>query len=337
MKHPHLSTLDLGLAHLIPAALVAALLFPSATAATYTWDPAGSSGATPGSWTSLDGSGGRGNWAVTGNSSHKPYPGQTPADGDTAVFPTTPVGASNVSLDSTSISIANLTLQNTTAVAFSSGTLNISSTITKSGAGSVIFNSGVNIGGTPSLSVASGSGQVFFNTPTTLGNVTGSGSIGGSITINGTHNVANGTTQTFGNLTYGDGSIFAWNLSTVTTDPGNGASNQGTYDRVNTNVLSAATGTETFQVILGGSSFTDAFWDTNKSWTNVFSVVSTGTIASVFDTFGGSGVATDGTVAGQGQFSLSGNTLNWTSSAIPEPTSALAGVLLGFGLIRRRR
>lgn len=36
-----------------------------------------------------------------------------------------------------------------------------------------------------------------------------------------------------------------------------------------------------------------------------------------------------------GSFTLSGNTLSWT--AVPEPTSALAGLLIGAGLLRRRR
>jgi hypothetical protein len=37
----------------------------------------------------------------------------------------------------------------------------------------------------------------------------------------------------------------------------------------------------------------------------------------------------------EGYFSISGGTLKWT--AVPEPTSALAGLLLGGGLLRRRR
>ena len=43
-----------------------------------------------------------------------------------------------------------------------------------------------------------------------------------------------------------------------------------------------------------------------------------------------------GTVDGQGYFSLSGtSSLSWT--AVPEPTSALAGLLITAGLLRRRR
>jgi len=41
-------------------------------------------------------------------------------------------------------------------------------------------------------------------------------------------------------------------------------------------------------------------------------------------------------VAGRGYFAFSGTSaLSWT--AVPEPTSALAGILLVAGLLRRRR
>jgi MYXO-CTERM domain-containing protein len=42
-----------------------------------------------------------------------------------------------------------------------------------------------------------------------------------------------------------------------------------------------------------------------------------------------------GGVSSYGTFTITGSTLNWT--AVPEPTSALAGLLLGAGLLRRRR
>jgi hypothetical protein len=57
-------------------------------------------------------------------------------------------------------------------------------------------------------------------------------------------------------------------------------------------------------------------------WTNIFTV---SVVNSSLDTI---------TPVG-GSFSLSGTTLTW--SAVPEPTSALAGLLLGAGLLRRRR
>ena len=46
-----------------------------------------------------------------------------------------------------------------------------------------------------------------------------------------------------------------------------------------------------------------------------------------------------GTISGPtaGSFSLTGSTLNYNFTAVPEPTSALAGLLLTAGLLRRRR
>ena len=62
-------------------------------------------------------------------------------------------------------------------------------------------------------------------------------------------------------------------------------------------------------------------------------------LATLFSTFSGtdgtSSVSSSSLVTGQGQFGYTGNTLTWT--VVPEPTSALAGILLGAGLLRRRR
>jgi len=128
-------------------------------------------------------------------------------------------------------------------------------------------------------------------------------------------------------------------LNAATTDPGANASNSGTYGQVS--AAGTVTGASAFKVVLGTNSFTDAFWDTNKTWTNIFTGagVTSGTLASLFGTTfdPSSGVASTGHVAGQGYFTFTptGNTLTWT--AVPEPTSALAGLLLGAGLLRRRR
>ncbi|MEO8615888.1 MAG: MYXO-CTERM sorting domain-containing protein, partial [Luteolibacter sp.] len=60
-------------------------------------------------------------------------------------------------------------------------------------------------------------------------------------------------------------------------------------------------------------------------------------LASIFSTFNANGAnLAAGVVTGQGTFSFSGGTtVTWT--AVPEPTSSLAGLLLGAGLLRRRR
>jgi autotransporter-associated beta strand protein len=169
---------------------------------------------------------------------------------------------------------------------------------------------------------------------TTLG---GSGNIGGSTEISGIHapgNVAVGQ-QSFGsNLTYVEDSLFEWELNAGTTDPGAGTNNSGAYDKV---VASGAvTGSSTFSISSLGNSFTEAFWDTNKSWSDIFTAgLGSQPLQSIFSTFSGTNVSTTGLVTNQGQFSFSGNTLNWT--AVPEPSSALAGLLVAAGMMRRRR
>jgi len=96
-----------------------------------------------------------------------------------------------------------------------------------------------------------------------------------------------------------------------------------------------------FKIVLGaGNAFTDAFWNSNKSWSNIFTGDgATNTLASIFSSISNPDItfaANQGTVAGRGYFAFSGtSTLSWT--AVPEPTSALAGLLLGAGLLRRRR
>jgi hypothetical protein len=143
-------------------------------------------------------------------------------------------------------------------------------------------------------------------------------------------------TQTFSStLAFDSGSIFDWELNAGAADPGAATANSGTYDKVIAN--GDVTGTSVFTVaLLGGDAFTDAFWDTSKSWSDIFTGSGSFDLSTLFTTFGGSGVASNGLVAGQGQFSFtSATTLTWT--AVPEPRSALAGLLLTAGLLRRRR
>jgi autotransporter-associated beta strand protein len=192
------------------------------------------------------------------------------------------------------------------------------------------------------LDASAKSGFSIEDTQTLSGIGTVNVGVGKTLTVTGTHSVGNlgtdggiGTQGITGNLNYSS-SIFNWDLnpSAITPDPGV-VVNDGNYDKV------TATGTiigesSVFNVVLGaGKSFADAFWNSNKSWNDVFTGSSAPNLASIFTTFSGSGVAVDGVVFGQGQFTFSSSTLTWT--AVPEPTSALAGLLITAGLLRRRR
>lgn len=185
---------------------------------------------------------------------------------------------------------------------------------------------------------------------TTLASGT-TGTIGNSVTVNtgailaaGGVQAANETivgtaigtaTVGAGGTTLNTGSIFSWDLNTdATQTAGTG------YDNI---VSSSLSGSDAiFKVVLSGAqTFSDAFWTTAHTWDNLFSTDGTAgnalEIASVF-TGGFTYANSSGTLAtptAVGSFSITGSALSW--SAVPEPTSALAGLLLGAGLLRRRR
>ena len=143
------------------------------------------------------------------------------------------------------------------------------------------------------------------------------------------------TNESFQNINYDAVSIFEWDLAT-NKDTDTGA--RGTdYDAVSVSGALTISDNAIFKVIQNaGLDFTDTFWDTNQEWSDIFTKGSlTGgwsanTAVSVFNTSGGT---VD--VSTYGSFTVSGTTLTWT--AVPEPTSALAGLLITAGLLRRRR
>jgi autotransporter-associated beta strand protein len=199
-------------------------------------------------------------------------------------------------------------------------------------------------GGT--LAVNSAAGNTTAVTIESGAKLTGTGKIGGTVAINTSGTLAptaqaGGNKMTFDStVAFGAGSIFQWDLNAATSDPGANASNAGTYGQVA--ATGAASGTAVFEIVLGSNSFSDAFWNTDKSWNNIFAASGLAALNTLFTTFSGTGLTPSGTGAtaiatatGEGHFSFSGTTLQWT--AVPEPTSALAGLLLGAGLIRRRR
>ena len=182
----------------------------------------------------------------------------------------------------------------------------------------------------------------------------GNGSIGnattktGSVTLQsgGIHAPGNspGVQTVNGNLTYQDGSIFAWDIDRTKDQATRGTG----YDAVNVSgTLAGLDGTDAngttdaiFRIVIGDAGFTDNFWTkSNHTWSDIFTD-GTNAKSGWASIFGGGFqyYKTDGTslsVPTTGSFSMANNTLTWT--AVPEPSSALAGLLLGAGLLRRRR
>ncbi|MEI7956405.1 MAG: autotransporter-associated beta strand repeat-containing protein, partial [Verrucomicrobiota bacterium] len=225
-----------------------------------------------------------------------------------------------------------------------SGTLVLSGTSTYSGATHVDAGS-VWINGDQSLAT----GTVTVASGATLGGV---GTIGGATMIKSGGIYAPGATsgavgkQTFSSsLTFNSGSIFEWNLDGSSF--GSEDTPKGTYSQVEAaGELSVDSGA-IFKIVLGGSNFTSTFWDQSRTWENLFIGSGSFMINGKMFTFSGSGgasqLASNGVVAGRGQFSFNGSTLNWESgaglSAVPEPTSvlALAGLLSSGLCLRSRR
>ena len=158
---------------------------------------------------------------------------------------------------------------------------------------------------------------------------------GNTLTISGTHAPGNspGIQSVTGNLSYGTGSIFEWDLASSATG------SRGTqYDGVNVTGTLSGSGA-IFKVVLDSGSYAEDFWKTNQQWTGIFTASNTVNMAGIFSDIqwaGGSLLTTLLTTPpGHFSFTNSGTTLTWT--AVPEPSSVLAGLLLGAGILRRRR
>ncbi len=228
---------------------------------------------------------------------------------------------------------ANLTLsgQNT----YTGNTTISEGTLTLTGSGSIAPGSAiisVASGATLNVSGVTAGPWTVQGTSSTRQILTGSGGVTGNTVIGsfGTHNAGSGGvgTQAFSNtLTYSSGSIFEWDLDVTGPTP--------SHDKVTTSsLLGSVGGGAQFKVVLAGNSYATPFWDSARTWTatEIF-----GTNANLTSIFSISSTAP----SDQGSFSFTdvsggtGNQLTWTP--IPEPTSALAGLLLAAGLLRRKR
>ncbi len=214
-----------------------------------------------------------------------------------------------------------------------SGTLTLTGNNTFTGATTVSAGKLVVNGSLASTTTSVASGA-------TLG---GTGSLAGTTTVQsgGIHGPGNSPgVQSFTNLTYNDGSIFSWEIDrSATQTRGLG------YDGVNvTGTLAGQDGIDDsaiFRVVVGDSNFSDTFWTSAHTWADIFTTNGTDPVANWASIFGG-GVQTytsSGTLitdtAAYGSFTLTGSSLSW--SAVPETGNAVAGLLIGAGLLRRRR
>ena len=231
-----------------------------------------------------------------------------------------------------------------------SGALSGAGSLTKTGAGSLTLSGSNTYAG--ATMVNTGTLVINGNQSAATGSVTvsntgtrlmGTGTVGGATTINSGAIHAPGNSpgiQAFsGNLTYSGGSIFEWDLAvSLQGTRGTNAGDATGYDGVNVGGTLGG-GDAIFRVVLDSGAYTDSFWVNNHSWSDIFVKAGVSqSIASIFSAppqwYQGNADVTSST-ASQGYFTITGTSLNWT--AVPEPTSALAGLLLGAGLLRRRR
>jgi autotransporter-associated beta strand protein len=210
-------------------------------------------------------------------------------------------------------------------------------TLTLSATGSVATSASVKVASGATLDVSAQSGGWTVGGAANAQKLTGSGNVTGATIIagtanNGTHNAGDATVgkQTFSSsLTYNSGSIFEWDLN-ANAETGRGTN----YDAVDATTLTVNSGA-IFKVVLGSGVTADPFWTNpavTRTWSDIFSFT---TLVGSFNT---ADIVVTGPGApntGMGSFSISGTSLTWT--AVPEPSTALVGLLIGAGLLRRRR
>ncbi len=222
------------------------------------------------------------------------------------------------------------------------GTLSGNLAITKTGTGTLtLVGSGTANSYTGATTVSAGKLIVNALQPLATGAVTvaagatlgGTGTLGGATTISGIHAPGNspGIQRFSSSLTYASGSTFSWELASETTT-GRGTN----FDGVIVNGA-LAINNSTFQINISNLNLNSAFWDTDKSW-DVFDAGSTsGSFFQfvLYDTSTSTTTPVNYSSYGSFSFNAANGNLNWT--AVPEPTNALAGLLVAAGLLRRKR
>ena len=222
-------------------------------------------------------------------------------------------------------------------------TVTIGGEISGSGGLSVKESSTVVLQGSNSYlgSTTAEAGVLLVNGSTGTGDVevwsgaklAGTGMVLGETTVNGTHSVGAvdgevGVQQFSGDLNYGEGSIFSWDLDSNSTDSG-----FDQVDRMSAGGTVTMSSSAVLQIVLGSDvSFTESnFWGSDRTWAweSIFTDFATVGSFSNFSVINGA----DG--ANFGSFSVDSNGVQW--SAVPEPGSLLVGTLLGVGLMRRSR
>jgi len=237
--------------------------------------------------------------------------------------------AGNNSQSSTAISAGTLSVGHNNAlgsgsVSVTGGTLSVASGIT--------VNNNVSLG-------SSGTLRGVGATSVYSGTVSGTGSIGGTLKLTGTVSPGNspGILNNTGTLTFDAGSIYNWELASLTTNVA------GTnYDLIaNTGSITLNSGA-LINLVFGTNMAPnqgDSFWNSNQSWT-VISNAGSGTITGT--ALGINGGNTSWSSVGSFSTSIVSNelVLNWNAaSAVPEPSTyaAIAGVLALGGVMWHRR